>query len=128
MVRTFAIVTAAMAALTACSSSSPLAGAPTCTFTFSDFSSTATARCEVRADADQTCYDAALCVCRHWLPAGTADLGITYLRPAVGERIFAAAEVVKRGRQLSLVEVTITNEQDTLLARGRVLYAFRPGA
>ena len=60
------------------------------------------------------------------VPAGTADLGITYLRKAQGERIFASASVVKRGRQLSSVEVDITDDRDRLCARGRVLYAFHP--
>lgn len=59
-------------------------------------------------------------------PAGTADLNISYLRQAQGKYIFATATVVKRGRMLSNVEVDITDENDRLCARGRVLYAFRP--
>jgi uncharacterized protein (TIGR00369 family) len=59
------------------------------------------------------------------VPAGTADLNISYLRPAQGERIFADAAVVKRGRQLAMIEVSIVDEADRLCARGRVLYAFR---
>jgi 1,4-dihydroxy-2-naphthoyl-CoA hydrolase len=58
-------------------------------------------------------------------PAGTAELGITYLRQTHGEHIYAEANVVKRGRQLSLVEVDITDEEGRLCARGRTLYAFR---
>ncbi len=61
------------------------------------------------------------------VPAGTAELGITYLRQAHGENIYAEANVVKRGRQLSLVEVDITDDDGRLCARGRVLYAFRAG-
>jgi uncharacterized protein (TIGR00369 family) len=59
-------------------------------------------------------------------PAGTADLGITYLRPALGKQIFADATVVKNGRQLALIEIDITDEKGNLCARGRTLYAFRP--
>jgi len=59
-------------------------------------------------------------------PAGTADLNISYLRQALGERIYATAKVVKRGRMLSNIEVDITDAEDRLCARGRVLYAFRP--
>ena len=62
------------------------------------------------------------------LPAGTADLAITYMRQAHGARIHADARVVKHGRQLSVIEVDLTDDEGTLCARGRVLYAFRPNA
>ncbi len=58
-------------------------------------------------------------------PAGTADLNISYLRPAQGPRIFADATVVKHGRQLAMVEVGIVDDEDRLCAKGRTLYAFR---
>ena len=58
-------------------------------------------------------------------PAGTADLNITYLRPALGARIHAEATVVKRGRQLAMIEVSILDDRDRLCAKGRTLYAFR---
>jgi 1,4-dihydroxy-2-naphthoyl-CoA hydrolase len=60
-------------------------------------------------------------------PAGTAELSITYLRQTHGEHIYAEANVIKRGRQLSLVEVDITDDDGRLCARGRTLYAFRAG-
>ena len=56
-------------------------------------------------------------------PAGTADLSITYLRQAQGEWVDAIATIVKRGRQLSTVDVSIVNDQGVLCCRGRVLYA-----
>ncbi len=58
-------------------------------------------------------------------PAGTADLNITYLRPAIGPRIFAEGTVVKRGRQLAMIEVSILDGEDRLCAKGRTLYSFR---
>ena len=58
-------------------------------------------------------------------PAGTAELSITYLRQTHGEHIYAEARVVKRGRQLSFVEVDITDDDNRLCAKGNVLYAFR---
>lgn len=61
------------------------------------------------------------------VPAGTAELSITYLRQAHGDNIYAAANVVKRGRTLSLIEVDITDDEERLCARGRVLYAFKRG-
>ena len=59
--------------------------------------------------------------------AGTAELGITYLRQAHGKQIFAEGRVIKRGRQLASVEVDISDEEGRLCARGRTLYAFRAG-
>ena len=59
------------------------------------------------------------------IPAGTADLGVTYLRQAHGQWIDAEANVVKRGRQLCTVEVSVINDGGVLCARGRVLYAMR---
>jgi len=59
-------------------------------------------------------------------PAGTADLQVTYLRQAQGDWIEAEATVIKRGRQLCTVEVSVTNDAGQLCARGRVLYALRP--
>ena len=58
-------------------------------------------------------------------PAGTAELSITYLRQTHGEHIYAEATVVKRGRQLSFVEIDITDDEGKLCAKGRTLYAFR---
>ncbi len=61
-------------------------------------------------------------------PAGTADLNITYLRPATGARVYAEATVIKRGRMLSTTEVQISDEAGRLCAKGRTLYALRPTA
>lgn len=60
-------------------------------------------------------------------PAGTADLQVTYLRQAHGKWVDAEATVIKRGRQLCTVEVSVRNDQGELCARGRVLYALRSG-
>lgn len=59
------------------------------------------------------------------VPAGTADLQVTYLRQAHGAWLEAEATVIKRGRQLCAVEVSVRNDGGTLCARGRVLYALR---
>lgn len=61
------------------------------------------------------------------LPAGTADLQVTYLRQAHGAWIDGEATVIKRGRQLCVVEVAVSNDRGVLCARGRVLYALRTG-
>jgi acyl-CoA thioesterase len=58
-------------------------------------------------------------------PAGTADLNISYLRPARGRQVFADATVIKHGRQLAVIEVSIVDDENRLCAKGRTLYAFR---
>jgi uncharacterized protein (TIGR00369 family) len=61
-------------------------------------------------------------------PAGTADLNITYLRPVLGKRAIAEARVLRKGRQLAVVEVEISDDQGKLCAKGRTLYALRSRA
>lgn len=58
-------------------------------------------------------------------PAGTADLNITYMRPAHGPHVDAEASVLRKGRQLAVIEVSIFDAERRLCAKGRVLYAFR---
>lgn len=58
-------------------------------------------------------------------PSGTADLNITYLRPALGDRIYAEATVLRKGRQLAVTEVVILDGEGRLCAKGRTIYALR---
>lgn len=58
-------------------------------------------------------------------PAGTADLQVSFLRQAHGAWLDGEAEVIKRGRQLCVVEVSVSNDSGVLCAKGRVLYALR---
>lgn len=62
------------------------------------------------------------------LPGGTADLQVTYLRQAKGAWLEAEAVVLKRGRNLCTVEVSVRNDAGVLCSKGRVLYALRAGA
>lgn len=59
------------------------------------------------------------------VPAGTADMSVTYLRQSHGAWIEADATVIKRGRQLCTIEVKVTDENSALCAIGRVLYSCR---
>ena len=59
------------------------------------------------------------------IPGGTADLQISYLRHAHGNWLEAKANVLKKGKQLATIQVEITNNERTLCALGRVLYAFK---
>lgn len=56
---------------------------------------------------------------------GTADLNITYMRPALGANIYAEATVLRKGRSLSVTEVEILDDQGRLCAKGRTLYALK---
>lgn len=58
-------------------------------------------------------------------PAGTADLNITYLRPALGERVIAEATVLRKGKTLAVTEVEILDGAGNLCAKGRTIYVIR---
>jgi uncharacterized protein (TIGR00369 family) len=60
--------------------------------------------------------------------AGTAELNVSYLRPALGDAVIAEARVLKKGRTLAVVDVDITGTDGRLVAKGRVSYALRPNA
>lgn len=57
---------------------------------------------------------------------GTADLNITYMRPALGANIYAEATVIRKGRTMAVTEVSILDEQGRLCAKGRTIYAIKP--
>jgi uncharacterized protein (TIGR00369 family) len=59
--------------------------------------------------------------------AGTAELNVSFLRPALGEAVYAEARVLKKGRQLVVVDIDLTDPDGRLVAKGRVNYALRPG-
>lgn len=58
---------------------------------------------------------------------GTAELNLSYLRPALGKHIYAEATVIKKGRSLAVAEVSILDDQGKLCARGRTTYALKAG-
>jgi uncharacterized protein (TIGR00369 family) len=59
-------------------------------------------------------------------PAGTAELSISYLRPATGNFVTVEGRVLKHGRTLAVIDVDITNPDGKLVAKARVSYALRP--
>lgn len=58
--------------------------------------------------------------------AGTAELNVSYLRPAFGDAVFASAQVLRKGRTLAVCDVDIHAGDGKLVAKGRVSYALRP--
>ena len=57
--------------------------------------------------------------------AGTAELNVSYLRPAMGPLIVAEGVVLKKGRTLAAVDVSISDGAGRLYAKGRCQYALR---
>lgn len=58
-------------------------------------------------------------------PAGTADLNITYMKPALSSKVIAEATVLRKGKTLAVTEVSITDEDGNLCAKGRTIYVIR---
>jgi|GEM_PF-134444 len=57
--------------------------------------------------------------------AGTAELNVSYLRPAFGPLVVAEGRLLKKGRQLAVVDVDISDGRGRLFAKGRCQYALR---
>lgn len=55
-------------------------------------------------------------------PAPTVNLTIDYLRAARREDLYVTAKTVKLGRSVSVVDVTVTNEENKIIAIGRGLF------
>lgn len=58
--------------------------------------------------------------------AGTAELSISFLRPALGAYVIAEARVLKKGRTLAVADVDLKDPNGRLVAKGRASYALRP--
>lgn len=56
---------------------------------------------------------------------GTAELNISYLRPALGPVVVAEGRVLKKGRTLAAIDVDVSDGKGRLFAKGRVQYALR---
>lgn len=53
---------------------------------------------------------------------GTIDLRVDYLRPAIGERFRAEAEILRLGSRVANIRMAFTDEQGRLLATGAAAY------
>ncbi len=56
------------------------------------------------------------------LETGTLDLSVDYLAAAIGEDIVATAEVLRRGKEISYVEVDVRNDAGKRIAKGLITY------
>ena len=54
---------------------------------------------------------------------GTAELSISYLRPAVGAKVTVESNVIKKGRALAVGDVDLRSDQGKLIAKARVTYS-----
>ncbi len=57
--------------------------------------------------------------------AGTAELNVSYLRPALGDIVVTEGRVLKKGRSLAVVDVDCSDGKGRLFAKGRTQYAIR---
>ena len=55
-------------------------------------------------------------------PTPTIDMRIDYLAPADGDRLEASAELVRYGSSVAVVDVTITDGEETRIAEARGVY------
>ena len=53
----------------------------------------------------------------------TLNIRVDYLKPAVGDFLRAVARVRRAGRTVTIVDIDVLNEQDSLVAVGRGTYA-----
>jgi|SRR5262245_8766056 len=60
---------------------------------------------------------------RHGIP--TIDMRVDYLRMAAGQEMFARATIVKFGRTLGVVDVSVTDDEKRLVATGRCVFFTR---
>lgn len=54
---------------------------------------------------------------------GTAEMNISYLRPATGRELRVTGTVLKQGESIAVSDVEIHNDEGKLVAKGRVAYA-----
>ena len=54
---------------------------------------------------------------------GTAELNVSYLRPALGAELVARCTILKKGRSLVVGDIDVEMESGLRVAKGRGLYA-----
>ena len=57
---------------------------------------------------------------------GTAELNVSYLRPALGTELVAKCTILKKGRTLVVGDIDVEMESGLRVAKGRGLYAVGP--
>jgi len=62
------------------------------------------------------------------LETGTLDLSVLYLAAAIGEDIVAEAEVLRRGKELSYVDVEVRTDAGKRIAKGLVTHRAAPAS
>lgn len=60
----------------------------------------------------------------HGVP--TVDMRVDYLRMAAGKEVFARATIVKFGRTLGVVDVSVSDDEKRLVATGRCVFFILP--
>ncbi len=58
----------------------------------------------------------------------TIDLRVDYLRPGIGDRFFAQANVLRLGRQIAVCRMELLSDTGALVATGNANYIVNPAA
>ena len=69
---------------------------------------------------------AGCCACSKGGQCVTASSTMEFLRPAWGGRIYCEATPKKLGRKLSVIQVTLTDEQEKVVATGTFTFFMNP--
>jgi uncharacterized protein (TIGR00369 family) len=67
-------------------------------------------------------HDSTAQVLHRFHKMGTIDLRIDYLRPGLGQRFLASAEVLRLGGRIGNTQMRLVNEEGTLIATGAGAY------
>ena len=51
----------------------------------------------------------------------TQSSNLTFLRPGSGEKLFASAKEINRGKSTGVYDIRVTNEQGKLVACGQII-------
>ncbi|MCY7315568.1 MAG: thioesterase family protein [Rubrivivax sp.] len=73
--------------------------------------------------AEQHPHDNTLQVMHRFIKMATIDLRVDYLRPGLGARFTATADVVQLGARLGRTQMRLLDEEGKLLATGAAAYA-----
>ena len=67
-------------------------------------------------------HEDATTVMKRFTHLGTIDLRVDYLRQGIGKEFFAEATVVRLGKRIAACQMSLLNEESTLIATGNANY------
>lgn len=74
------------------------------------------------AIAEKHAHETADQVLHRFAKIGTIDLRVDYIRPGLGQRFIASAEVLRLGGRVATVQMRLVNDEGSLIASGAAAY------